>query len=105
MTKDEIIKYFNENHETQKASYDDDLYETLKKFNAEKVAEGLGVDKHRWYETSTIVFKIKADDGEFFLGVTACTGMFSEESGFSDICWDYGFEEMKPVTKISYESV
>lgn len=95
----ELINRLKQEYPVQKDYWEDDLYTILKDIKAVKVAEGLDVDKHRWYETSIIVFQLPNNK---FLGVRACTDLFSECSSFDDIYWTYDFFEMEQVNIPSY---
>ena len=60
----------------------------------ESVAKGLNVDKHRWYEITTDVYKI----GEWFLGVRGVSSLFSESMDYSDVeiaCTAFEMEEIQ----------
>ena len=65
----------------------------------EEVDSGLNVDKHRWYELSTTVYKIYGR----YLGVRHVGDVFSEQMSYSDVGHNYSFNEMKPVSTITYE--
>lgn len=65
------------------------------------VAEGLGVDKHRWYETTTNVYQV----GDLFLGVCGASQLYSESSGWEDLCIETVAFEMKAVQTTTYEKV
>src|SRR6187402_1326139 len=66
----------------------------------EQVDLELDVDKHRWYETSTTVYKI----GNEFLGVDAVTDVFSESMGYSDCGHTLNFFEMEEFVTTSYRA-
>lgn len=102
MKKTELLDLLKQRHKTQKQHPEEDLYETLEELKAENVACDLDVDKHRWYETSITVYKVPTDEGDMFFGVRACTGIFSEDTGFEDICWEYSFFEMEEINKPIY---
>lgn len=71
-------------------------------FNAKfiKVASGLDVDKHRWYETSITVIKIL--DG--FMGINFATDLFSESMKWEDTGVTLSFSEMEEVNVVSYRN-
>lgn len=77
------------------------IWENHFKDNYKKVASGLEVIKHRWYETSTTVFKVHGG----LLGVHCVTNIFSESMDWEDCYMTINFEEMKEVQTITYESV
>ena len=58
----------------------------------------LGVDKHRWYETSINVYPI----GDRFLGVRGISQMYSEMSSPEDCCCASEAYEMEEVKSVSY---
>ena len=63
-----------------------------------KVAKGLDVDTHRWYELSTEVFKA----GEWFVGARGVSNIFSESMGLEDCGIDTHFSEMIPQKTVTY---
>lgn len=67
-------------------------------FDLKAVAHDLYIDKHRWFETSTSVYK--CDDG--FVGVNGVTQVYSEMMDYSDCLCECTAEEFKPVQTISY---
>jgi len=75
----------------------EDIFETYFK-DAEVVDSELDVDKHRWYETSVLVYKI---DNKF-LGVETVTDVFSEQMGYSDCGHTLNFFEMEEFKTVSY---
>ena len=62
--------------------------------------EGLNVDKHRWYETSTSVYRV----GDFFLGVNGPSQMYSESSSWDDLQHEVIAFEMEKVLIVSYRA-
>lgn len=105
MKLNEILEELRNGYSKQDECYEDVLSDVLKKHNCVKVAENLDVDKHRWYETSIIVYKVPTDDGEKFFGVRACTDLFSESSSYDDICWEMSFFEMAEKQETTYKAV
>ena len=65
----------------------------------EIVETDLDVDKHRWYETSLVVYKL---NDEYF-GIRYVTDTFSESSSIEDMYWQICAIPMKQVQKITYE--
>lgn len=61
----------------------------------------LDVDKHRWYELCTLVFKHKEQD--LYIGMTSICDVFSEQMSYRDCYHHYKFFEMKPVQTITYK--
>ena len=74
------------------------LFDFEDEFDLEAVARDLYVDKHRWYETSTTVYK--CEDG--FVGVNGVTQIYSETMDYSDCDCECVAEEFKPVQTITY---
>jgi hypothetical protein len=68
-------------------------------YNVECVASNLYVDSHRWYETSTSVYK--CSDG--YVGVNGVSQLFSENMGYSDVDCTCIAEEFVPVQSIVYK--
>jgi len=62
------------------------------------VAKGLDVDKHRWYEITTDVYKI----GEWFIGICGASDLFSEQMSYSDAEIETIAFEMEEVPSVSY---
>lgn len=76
----------------------EDIDELLK--GSEKVASNLNIDRHRWYETSTTVYKL--EDGTF-IGVEAISNVFSENSTVEDCFHCLEFMEMEEVPATTYK--
>lgn len=66
------------------------------------LAEGLEVNKHRWYETSTTA--IQFEDGSI-MGINSVTNIYSENMMFEDCGADLSFFPMSEVKVISYVRV
>jgi len=60
--------------------------------------ENMDVDRHRWYEISTSVYAV----GEWFLGLTGVSNVFSETMGFDDCCVDTVACEMQEFASVTY---
>lgn len=73
------------------------LFDFEEDFNLEIVASGLYIDKHRWYEISTTVYKC---DG--FVGVSGVSQLYSESMDYESCFCECVAEEFKPVQTISY---
>ena len=100
----EIVEKINNLKKIQKEYWED--VEFPKEIQAildscEIVAEGLDVDKHRWYETSTVVYKLN----EQYFGITYVTDTFSENSSIEDMYWEICAVPMKQVQTITYEEL
>lgn len=77
------------------------LYSFEEDFDLEMVASGLYVDKLRWFETSTSVYK--CEDG--FVGVNGVTQTYSEMMDYSDCLCECFAEEFEPKQTITYVPV
>jgi len=99
--KEIIEKLNNENIKQHSYDWEEDLPEEFLQYfeNAECVDSELYVDKHRWYETSTSVYKIE----DKFIGVDAVTDVFSEQMGYSDCYHTLYFFEMEEFITTSYK--
>lgn len=68
-------------------------------FTKHKVlAEGLDIDKHRWYERSIVVIEIP----QGIIGINLVTNMYSESSDIDDIMADLYFFEMEAIPTVTY---
>lgn len=74
------------------------LFDFKEDFDLEIVASGLYVDKQRWYETSTEVYK--CEDG--FVGVSGVSQIYSDYMDFSDCECECFAEEFEPKQVITY---
>lgn len=79
----------------------DEIYQIWLNLGTTQIQSNLDVDKHRWYENSTTVYKIS----DKLLGVRGATQMHSESSSFDDLCVNWKFFEMKEVQTITYEEI
>lgn len=79
----------------------DDIYEIWESFDPQVVESDLDIDKHRWYEISTIAYQF----GDNYLGVRGATQMYSEQSSWSDLCVDWEVFEMKTIQITTYEPI
>lgn len=77
------------------------LFDFEDELDLEAVVRDLYVDKHRWYETSTTVYK--CDDG--FVGVNGVTQIYSEMMGYSDCECECFAEEFEPKQITTYVPV
>lgn len=67
--------------------------------SSEKLKDSIDVDKHRWYETSTTVYR--GPDGELF-GINSITQLYSENSSLIDIYRSLKAFEMEEIKTIDY---
>jgi hypothetical protein len=74
------------------------LYSFEEDFNLEAVAHDLYVDKHRWFETSTTVYK--CEDG--YVGVSGISQLYSESMDYEDCYCECVAEEFEPKQVITY---
>lgn len=77
------------------------LFDVEEDFDLEIVASGLYVDKQRWYETSTEVYK--CEDG--FVGVSGVSQVYSDYMDCSDCERECFAEEFEPKQVITYVPV
>jgi len=99
MTKQEFDAIINEINETKCLSFYEveDKCNLFHKAKPKCIVDGLDVDKHRWYEISTSVYKI----GDWFLGINGVSDVFSEQAsiagcGIEVIAWE--MEEIQFIT-------
>ena len=101
----ELVKQLNDLkiHQTSGELKEDLPEDILKKYfeNSKQLAE-LDIDKHRWYETTLIVYEIP-NLGK--IGVRMITQMFSEEGEFEDCCWIFQFYEVEEIQITSYKVI
>ena len=64
-----------------------------------QVAHKLDIDRHRWYEIATDVYK--CDDG--FIGVTGISYLYSENMTYRDCDIHCFAEEYKEVVTVTYK--
>jgi len=96
---EEMLKEF----QSQDALHHDESEAYEKYFDRiKKVASGLDVDTHRWYETSTTVYMI---GDEWYMGVDEVTNVFSESMGIDDCGVMPVYFEMEAVASITYKPV
>lgn len=67
--------------------------------SSEKLKDYIDVDKHRWHETSVIVYR--GPDGELF-GINSITTLYAECSSLSDFYHTLKAFEVEEVKVISY---
>jgi hypothetical protein len=100
MTRQEFEAIIKEVNEAKCCGvhYVEDECELFSKAKPKEVASGLYVDKHRWYEISTTVYMV----GEWYLGVTGVTDLFSEQMGYDDCDVDTVAYEMEQSQSVTY---
>ena len=74
------------------------LFSFEEDFDLEIVASGLYVDKHRWYEISTTVYK--CEDG--FVGVNGVSQLYSECMDYESCYCECIAKEFVPKQTITY---
>ena len=96
MKVQELINYVNERNLYSLWDFEESM--TDEKFDKlKKVAEGLEIYKHRWYEVSTTVYKV--EDG--YVGVRGITHLYSEGMTYSDynyLCEASEYEEFQTIS-------
>jgi hypothetical protein len=87
----ELIEAVSTNKYYSLDSFEDDC-------DVECVSSDLEVDRHRWYETSTRIYK--CEDG--FVGVNGVNQLYSESMDYDDCDCKCSAREYIPVYKIHY---
>ena len=97
MKVQELIDYVNSNEFHSVYEFEDSL--TKEQFKELKiVSESIDVDRHRWYEVSTTIYKV--EDG--YVGVRGVTHLYGEDMTYSDCGYLYKASEYEEVQTISY---
>jgi hypothetical protein len=101
---EELVKILNDLNLSQESTdwdenIPEDIYGKFFENNHKEVASGLDLEKHRWYETSTIVIEINGK----FLGINLVTDVFSENMDVLDCGEGISFFEMQEVKIVSYK--
>ena len=97
MKVQELIDYVNSNRFYSLYKFEDSL--TDKQFKELKIVpESIDVDRHRWYEVSTTIYKV--EDG--YVGVRGVTYLYSEDMTYSDCAYLCKASEYEEVPTISY---
>lgn len=110
MKKEDLINEINNSKIKQNDSYEDqDFGEFLNNIldNHCKVLEtDLDVDKHRWYETSLVVYEY-SDSRHFSenynFGIRFVSNTYDEMSTYEDIGWELKAFPMKKVETVTYK--
>ena len=96
MKVQELIDYVNSNGFYSMYEFQDSL--TDRQLELETVSEDIEVDRHRWYEVSTTIYKV--EDG--YVGVRGVTQLYSECMMYSDCDYLCEASEYEEVQTISY---
>lgn len=102
MNRKELIEKINSLEIIQRYWYDDENFpEEISDIldTCDEVAHFLHINKHRWYETSVVVYKL---NDEYF-GIRYVTDLFSESSSIYEMYWTLEAFPMKEVKTITYE--
>lgn len=95
----QLIKELNDLELKQTSFEFEEIPEKYEKYFDDCVATEINIDKHRWYEASTTVFKF--GENEFF-GVVVVSDIYSEMSSLSDFYNILEFFEMKETKTVTY---
>lgn len=96
MKKKEVIDLINNEDELY---HNCDAEDLLNEHGIEQVAYNLNVDRHRWYEIITDIYK--CEDG--YVGITGLGKLYSEMMSPSDCDVHCYAEEYEEVTTITYK--
>jgi hypothetical protein len=69
-------------------------------YNGKRVAEDLNIDRHRWYEISTIVYKIAPS---IYIGLRGISNIYSDTMDYDSLDYVRAFE-MEPIQAITYKA-
>lgn len=97
MKVEEFINFINENEFWCLSELDNSDIKEIQ--DAVQVAEGLFIDKHRWYSTAVDVYKL--EDG--FVGVWGVYDIYSEWDYAKDLGVRCEASEMVEVPSVTYE--
>ena len=95
MKVQELIDYVNSNGFYSMYKFQDSL--TDRQLELETVSEDIEIDRHRWYEVSTTIYKV--EDG--YVGVRGVTHLYSESMTYSDcdcLCEASEYEEVQTIS-------
>lgn len=95
---DELIDLINKAELPSVHHVDDlpsDIYDVL---DGNVVACGLEVDEHRWFETSTTVYRV----GDWFIGLDGPSKLYGENSSWEDLCCPVVAFEMDQIQSVTY---
>ena len=94
----DLINYINTNKFYSLQDMEDSLQYDLKEF-PKRVAKNLEIDKHRWYEVSTSVYKL--EDG--FVGIKGVSNIYTKNMDAENCCFECSANEYKEIQSISYK--
>ena len=98
MKVQELIDYVNSNEFHSVYEFEDSL--TKEQFKELKiVSESIDVDRHRWYEVSTTVYKL--EDG--FVGVRGVSNIYAEDMDVEDCCIKCSASEYIEIPSVIYK--
>lgn len=105
MKTEDLVEYLNKKKIRQEFTdpmecLSDDDWEKYFDGESSEVATDLDVSKHRWFETSITVYKMK--DGSF-IGVEHVSDTFGDMQTVRDCYVDLRWFEMKEVATVTYE--
>ena len=95
MKVQKLIDYVNSNGFYSIYDFEDSL--TDRESELEIVSEDIDVDRHRWYEISTTVYKV--EDG--YVGIRGISQIYSEYMSDKDcdyLCKAYEYEEVQTIS-------
>ena len=96
MKVQELIDYVNSNGFYSLYEFEDSL--TDRQLELKTVSEDIDVDRHRWYEISTTVYKV--EDG--YVGIRGISQIYSEYMSDKDCNYLCKASEYEEVQTISY---
>ena len=88
----DLISYINTNKFYSLQDMEDSLQYDLEEF-PKRVAKNLEIDKHRWYEVSTSVYKL--EDG--FVGIRGVSNIYTENMDAEECCFKCSAAEYKEI--------
>ena len=94
----ELIDYINSNEFYSLWDMEDSFDYDLKEF-PQKVIENLEIDRHRWYEVSTTVYKL--EDG--FVGIRGVSNIYTEDMVAEDCCTKCSASEYIEIPSVIYK--
>ena len=111
MNRTQLIQAINDAKIFQNADWEEMYFPDEIEYILERceiLADGLDVEKHRWYETSVTVYELLADnlfgqDEYELFGIRYATNIFSEQMGYHDIYHvieAFPMKEMKTITYV-----
>jgi hypothetical protein len=98
MTTEELVKDIDEVNISKYLS----LWEAGEDLEARgysKVAENIDLDRHRWYELSTSIFKYE----ENYIGIRGVSNIYSESMAYDDVCYSTEAFEVELIPSVTYK--